>query len=159
VTERFASIGGTEAFIHTSRASVAIGAGLAGCGPIGWIRVTTNHPLDALAVAFVVSSRTTRADVTSRLGAPNEIAAARDGLVADYVYSDAKSFRINFGWPLGFVTPVSYAPHDLALGGQGIEVGTFEVAFDARGVVRDADFRRGNAASRYRLWPFETPSR
>jgi hypothetical protein len=143
--------------LRKAAAIVAIGLSVAGCGPIGWIRVTTNHPLAAREVAFIVPGRTTWAEVTSRLGAPNRITAIEEGLVADYVYSDGRSFRINFGWPLGFVTPVSYAPHDLVLGGQGIGVGTFEVAFGPRGVVRYADFRRGKGASQYRLWPFESP--
>jgi hypothetical protein len=94
----------------------------------------------------------------SRLGAPDRLVEAHDRLIADYVYSDGKYFRINFGWPLGFISPVSYAPHDLALSVEGIGIQTFQVAFDSREIVQYADFRRGEAASQYRLSPFESPS-
>jgi hypothetical protein len=139
-------------------AVVAAGLGLAGCGPIGWVRVTLNHPLDPNAVAFIVPGKTNWDEVTSRLGAPDRLAAVGDGTVADYLYSDGKSFQVNFGWPLGFVAAASYAPHDLTLGGQGIGVHSYQVAFDERGVVRYADFRREEPASQYRLWPFEIPN-
>lgn len=130
----------------------------AGCGPIGWVRVTVNHPLDPHDVAFIVPGRTTWAEVTSQLGAPNRLAAAGDGLVADYFNSDGKSFNINPGWPLGFFGPASYAPHSLVLGGQGVGNHTFQVAVDARGIVQYAEFRRGETAAQYRLWPFAGPS-
>lgn len=132
---------------------------MASCGgPIGWIRVTTNHPLDTQAVAFIVPGRTTWGDVTSRLGAPNWLAGTGDGFVADYFYSDSRSFNLNLGWPLRFVAAVSVAPHDLALGGQAIGIHTFQVAVDSREVVQYAAFQRGQAASQYRLWPFDSPS-
>jgi hypothetical protein len=95
--------------------------------------------------------------VTSRLGPPDRLAAIGGGLVADYFYSDSKSFNVNPGWPLGFLGPVSYAPHSLTLGGQGIAIHTFQVAVDSRGIVQYAAFRRGEAASQYRLWPFDGP--
>jgi hypothetical protein len=143
--------------LRTAVAVAAIGLGVAGCGPIGWIRVTINHPLDAREVAFIVPGRTTWGEVTTRLGAPNRLAAVHDGVVIDYVYSDSKSFSVNLGWALGFIGPLSYAPHSLSLGGQGTGVHTFQVAFDSRGVVQYADFRRGQAAAQYRVWPFKNP--
>ena len=59
---------------------------------------------------------------------------------------------------LEFISPVSYAPHDLALSVEGIGIQTFQVAYDARKIVQYADLRRGEAASQYRLSPFEGPS-
>jgi hypothetical protein len=135
----------------------AVVLSIAGCGPIGWTRVTINRPLDADQVAFIVPGRTMWTEVTGRLGAPNQLAAADSGFVADYDYSDSKSFTVNFGWPLGFIGPVSYAPHSLVLGGQGIGIHTFQIAVNSQGVVRYADFRRGEAASQYRVWPFASP--
>jgi hypothetical protein len=131
---------------------------VAGCGPIGWVRVTLNHSLDPHEVAFIVPGRTEWTEVTNRLGAPNRLAANGNGLVADYFYSDGRSFTVNPGWPLGFVGPVSYAPHSLTLASQGIGNHTFQVAVDSRGIVQYADFRRGETAAHYRLWPFEGPS-
>ena len=131
---------------------------MAGCGPIGWVRVTINHRLDAQEVAFIVPGKTTWSEVTARLGAPDRLAEAHDGLIADYLYSDTRYFRIDPGWPLGFVTPVSYAPHSFALSDEGIGIQTFQVAFNSREVVQYADFRRAEAASEYRFSPFESPS-
>jgi hypothetical protein len=128
-------------------ATLAIGLSVAGCGPIGWVRVTVNHPLDAHEVAFIVPGKTTWDEVTGRLGAPDRLVSRHDGLIADYQYSDSKYFRINPGWLLGFITPVSYAPHDLGLSVEGTKIETFQVAFDSRQVVQYAGFRRGEAAS------------
>jgi hypothetical protein len=131
---------------------------LVGCGPIGWTRVTVNRPLHAQDVAFIVPHLTTWDEVTRRLGAPDALLRTGEGLAADYFYSDSKSFSVNFGWPLGFVTPVSYLPHSFVLGGQGMGIPAFQVAFDARGVVTYTGFLPGASASQYRLWPFSSPS-
>jgi len=139
-------------------AVLAIGLSLAGCGPIGWVRVTINQPLDAQQVAFIVPGKTTWDEVTGRLGAPDRLVSRDGGLIADYEYSDGKYFRINPGWPLGFITPVSYAPHDLGLSVEGIGIETFQVSFDSRQVVQYAGFGRNKGASQYRLSPFESPS-
>lgn len=134
---------------------LGLGLGLGGCGgPIGWIRVTVNRPLRAQDVAFVVPRETTWDEVMRRLGAPDGLVRSGDGVAADYFSSDSRSFRVNFGWPLRFIAPISYAPHDFALGGQGSGSRSFQVAFDAQGVVTHAAFVSGAAASRYRVWPF-----
>jgi hypothetical protein len=139
-------------------ATLAIGLSVAGCGPIGWVRVTVNRPVDAREVAFIVPGTTTWDEVTGRLGAPDRLVSRHDGLIADYEYSDSRYFRIDPGWPLGFITPVSYAPHDFTLSVEGIGIETFQVAFNSRQVVQYAGFRRGEAGSEYRLTPFESPS-
>jgi hypothetical protein len=135
---------------------IAIGLALAGCGPIGWTRVTVNRPLSAREVSFIVPGATKWSEVMSRLGAPDELIDTCNGIVADYFYSDSKSFDINFGWPLTFIPAASHAPHSFALGGRGIGTNSFQVTFDARGVVQYAAFSRGQAAAPYRLWPFES---
>lgn len=140
-------------------ALAASGLGLAGCGgPFGWTRATLNRPLHPADVAFIVPRETTWSEVTERLGAPDDLVRTGDGVAADYVSRDSRSFSINFGWPLNFVAPVSYAPHDLVLGGRGVGNRTFEVAFDAHGIVTYAGFVSDAAASQYRLWPFSSPS-
>jgi hypothetical protein len=139
-------------------AILAIGLNLAGRGPIGWVRVTINQPMNAQQVGFIVPGKTTWGEITARLGAPDRLASAHDVLTADYLYSDTRYFRIDPGWPLGFVTPVFYAPHSFALSVEGIGIRTFEVAFDSLDVVQYAGFRRGEAASEYSFSPFESPS-
>lgn len=144
---------------HRSRwwavAACATALGIAGCDPLSWTRVTLNSPLKADEVAFIVPGRTKLADVVGRLGAPDELIGTHNGFAANYLYHDAKYFRVNFGWPLGFVDPLSYAPHDLVLGNSALGADTFQVAFDARGVVRYAGFFRGAAAAQFKMWPFE----
>jgi hypothetical protein len=119
--------------------------------------VSVNRPLTAADVGFIVPGRTSWHEVTERLGAPDDLVGTREGFLAAYSDYDSRSFRINFGWPLGFVAPF-YAPHDLATGGQGIGVRTFAVAFDEKGIARFADFVRGEAGSRYQVWPFDESS-
>lgn len=136
---------------------LAAGA-LGGCGPIGWTRVTLNRPLQPQDVAFIEPRRTTWDEVMGRLGAPDGLIRTADGLAADYISSDGRSFSVNLGWPLNFVTPISYVPHDFSLGGRGIGTRTFEVAFDAHGIVVYAAFVPGGPASQYRAWPFSSPS-
>jgi hypothetical protein len=130
---------------------LAVALGAAGCDPISWTRVTLNQPLKATDVAFIVPGTTTLDEVV----APDELLGTRDGLATNYLYEDAKYFRVNLGWPLNFVTPVSYAPHDLVFANSTAGFDTFQVAVDSRGVVRYAAFFRGAAAARYRAPPFE----
>lgn len=139
--------------LRFSGALLAIALG--GCGPIGWTRVTVNRPLQSADVAFIVPQRTTFDEVMARLGAPDEIVrSAGDGLAAHYTASDSRSFGVNLGWPLRFVAPVSFVPHQFTLSGRGIGSKSFEVAFDARGIVTYAAFLPGASAARYRFWPF-----
>jgi hypothetical protein len=135
-------------------ATLAAALSVAACDPISWTRVTINHPLKAEDVAFIVPGRTTLKDVVARLGAPDELIGTHDGMAANYRYQDSKYFRVNFGWPLGFIDPLSYAPHDLVLANTRLSADTFEVAFDGRGVVAYAGFFRGSGA-RYKVLPLE----
>ncbi len=128
---------------------------VAGCGgPVTWTRVTVNRPLDAQDVAFIAPGETKWDDVVKRLGVPNNLVGEPDGVVADYYFYDGKRFDVDFGWPLNFVPPASYAPHSFDLGGSGIGVDTFQVGFDAKGTVRHAGFSHAVRASKFILWPF-----
>ena len=62
---------------HAGGAIVAAGLAVAACGPVGWTRVTVNHPLNAGEVKFIVPGETKWDEVISRLGAPGELAGAR----------------------------------------------------------------------------------
>jgi hypothetical protein len=87
--------------------TLATGLAVAACDPISWTRVTLNHPLKSEDVAFIVPGQTTLKDVVGRLGAPDQLLPIRDGMAANYLYEDSKYFRVNFGWPLGFIDPLS----------------------------------------------------
>lgn len=138
-------------------ALVAAAPSLAGCDPISWTRVTLNHPLSAGEVAFIVPGTTRLEDVVARLGAPDQLIGTHRGMVMNYFYEDARYFRVNLGWPLGFISPISYAPHDLVFANSASGADTFQVAFDAEGAVRYAGFFRGAASARYRVVPFDAP--
>jgi hypothetical protein len=133
-------------------ATLAAGLTAAACDPISWTRVTLNHPLKAEDVTFIVPGKTTLKDVVARLGAPDQLIGIHDGMAANYLYEDSKYFRVNFGWPLGVIDPLSYAPHDFVLANSRLSADTFEVAFDTRGIVKYSGFFRGSAA-RYKLIP------
>lgn len=135
-------------------ATLALGLAAAACDPISWTRVTLNHPLKPEDVVFIQPGKTTLKEVVARLGAPDQLVATHHGMAANYLYEDSKYFRVNFGWPLGFIEPLSYAPHDLVLANTRLSADTFEVAFDVRGVVEYAGFFRG-AGARYKLLPID----
>jgi hypothetical protein len=74
------------------------------------------------------------------------------GAVVSYHFLDAKYARINYGWPLQFVSPVSV---DMILAGGGLATDVFQVAFDSQWVARQQAFAKHVQASQYRLWPFK----
>jgi len=126
----------------------------AGCTPISWTRVTINRPLHPADVAFIKPGNTNWSTVMARLGAPNDLIPSADGIVANYYYYDGKHFGVDFGYPLNFVGPLSYAPHSMVLRNLGVGSDEFQVAFDTHGVVQYAAFSSGSAAAKYKLWPF-----
>ncbi len=121
-----------------------IGVQLAGCS---FSRVVVNDPIAPADIAFIVRDHTTRAEVLSRLGAPQEITATDDRDIFRYRYSVQKTFRISFGQlTRGFV------PVTISRGRTGLDV--FEVQFDAQGIVRDHAFKLRAGAPRFNPWPF-----
>ncbi len=132
-----------------------MGLSAAGCAPIGWTRVTLNHPLRPEDVAFITPGKTKWDEVMNRLGAPNQLSGTPTGVVANYYYYDGKYFGVDFGWPLNFVGPLSFAPHSMVLRNGGIGADTFQVAFDANGAVQYDGFSHASAASQFKSWPFE----
>jgi hypothetical protein len=132
---------------------------LAGCDAISWTRVTINHPLKSDEVAFIVPGRTSLDEVVARLGAPDQLVGTHNGFAMNYLYRDAKYFRVNLGYPLDYVSPTSYLPHDFVLARSASGADTFQVAFDARAVVQYAGFFRGAAGADYNPWPFDATKR
>jgi hypothetical protein len=138
---------------------MALNLGMISCGPIAWTRITINRPMKPKDVAFIVPGRTKWDEVIKNLGAPNELVKAPDdGVVAGYYYCDSKHFGLDLGWPLGFFLPpgASEAPHEMDFGNSGIGIDTFEVAFDANGIVQYDGFSRANGAARFKGVPFES---
>ena len=125
-----------------------------GClrGPVGWQRVSLNQRISAEDVRFIIDGQTSLPDVTARLGSPDEMLAAGDHVLARYHFTDGKYFRANFGWGLRFLIPY-YSP-DLVFGGGGFGTDIFQVACDARWIVREHAFATHANSSDFRLVPF-----
>ncbi len=139
-------------------ASAIVAAGLltsvSGCGPVGWTRVTLNRKLTPQNVAFIHPGTTKWRAVIKELGAPSELQGTDGGIVASYFYYDDRNFGVDFGWPLNFFPPASYAPHSMELRNAGVIVDTFQVAFDKRGVVQYDAFSHRTRHFGFRFWPF-----
>jgi hypothetical protein len=127
---------------------------LAGCGLLSWTRVTINESLTGADVAFLVPGKTTLAEVVTKLGAPDELIGGEGGAIARYYYRDVKYFRVNYGWPLRFISVVSLLPHDLITAGGGLGTDVLQLGFDRRWIVEYHAFARHTPGTRYKPWPF-----
>jgi hypothetical protein len=126
---------------------------LSGCGFASFTRLSVNDPIKPEDVTFITPGKTTLAEVIAKLGTPDEVIGLDDaGAVVSYHFLDAKYARINYGWPLQFVSPVSV---DMILAGGGLATDVFQVAFDSQWVARQQAFAKHVQASQYRLWPFK----
>ena len=127
---------------------------LSGCmrGPVMWQRLTLNQPIMQEQVSFIKKGETQLSDVAKELGAPDEILNLKNRLVARYHFTDARYFRVDFGWGLRFVIPY-YSP-DLVLGGGGAATDVFEVACDPQLIVQETSFAFHQNSSRFKLWPY-----
>jgi hypothetical protein len=126
----------------------------AGCTPIYWRRVTINTPLRAQDIIFIAPGRTTWPDVTARLGMPGELSPLPNGFVASYFYYDAADFSVDFGYPLGFISPVvSQLPHQMQVGTTGIGTDLLQIGVDGTGRILFAAFVRGQHAGQFKALP------
>ena len=126
---------------------------LSGCGFATFSRLSFNDPIKPEDVAFIQPGQTTFSQVVAKLGTPDELTplGEQDGAVASYHFLDAKYTRINYGWPIQFVSPVS---PEMIMAGGGLGTDVFQVVFDANWVARQHAFAKHVHANRHRLWPF-----
>ncbi len=126
---------------------------LPGCGFATFTRLSVNDPIKPEDVTFITPGKTTLAEVIAKLGTPDEVVGLSDeaGAVAFYYFLDAKYARINYGWPLQFVSPVS--PEMIVAGG-GLATDVFQVKFDSQWMAQQHAFAKHVHASQYKLWPF-----
>lgn len=127
---------------------------LSGCGLASFNRLSVNDPIKQEDVAFIELGHTTLTQVVAKLGTPDEMISLGDdeGVVAFYHFLDAKYTRINYGWPLQFV---SLVPVDMILAGGGLGTNMFLVMFDRQWIAKQQSFAKHMLASRHRLWPFK----
>ncbi|MFM8552034.1 MAG: hypothetical protein ACKOCD_06950 [Nitrospiraceae bacterium] len=126
---------------------------LSGCGFASFSRLSFNDPIKPEEVAFIQPGQTTLSQIVAKLGTPDEMTplGEKDGAVASYHFLDAKYARINYGWPLKFISPVS---PEMIMAGGGLGTDVFQIVFDANWVARQYAFAKHVHANRYKLWPF-----
>lgn len=124
---------------------------VSGCGFVTFTRLTVNDPIASEDVAFIQAGTTTFAEVVTRLGVPDEINGTDHGAVAVYHFRDARYSRLNLGWPLRFLTPVT---PDLVLGAGGLGSDHFLVWFNEQWVAKEHAFAFHTAEIRSSPWPF-----
>ncbi len=126
----------------------------AGCTPIYWNRVTLNQKLRASDIDFITAGQTRWTDVVARLGAPSDLTPTASGFVASYIYYDAADFYADFGYPLGFISPLaSQLPHRLALGTTGVGADQLRIGVGDDGRVQFTAFTNGERAGRFTALP------
>lgn len=157
---------------------LVVSLAVTGC-PLVWQRVSVNETIVPEDVAFIVTGKTTLADIVGRLGVPDEITAFDDestyslfgrsmkrssprigtaslpGAVARYRFLDAKRFRANFTWWMQFVLTPPGVPDDAVFQGGGVGTDEFLVVFDPDWVVRHHAFAKNAEASQFRYLPFD----
>lgn len=132
-------------------ALLVLAGGPEGCGLASFVRLSINDQIKPEDVAFIEPGRTTMREVVTLLGAPDEMEALGDGVVARYHFRDARYSRINFGYPSGFFL---FVPVDMVLSGGGLGADVFQVVFDAEWRAVAHAFAHHAQSSRYRPWPF-----
>nr|MBI3612699.1 hypothetical protein [Nitrospirota bacterium] len=127
---------------------------LSGCGFATFSRLSFNDPIKPEDVAFIQPGQTTLSEITAKLGTPDELRPLdnRDGAVIYYHFLDAKYARINYGWPLQFVSPVSA---EMIMAGGGLGTDVFQVVFDSNWVAKQHAFAKHMQSNHYKLWPFK----
>jgi hypothetical protein len=80
-------------------------------------------------------------------------------MIADYYYYDSRRFDVDFGWPAGFFLPpgASMAPHQMEFTNAGAAADTFEVIFNAGGVVQHTGFSHTGSVPGINSSPFSEP--
>lgn len=116
-----------------------------------WRRLTVNDPIRPDDVAFIRQGHTTLAEVVAKLGAPDEIAATGDVLVARYRFRDGKYFKIDLGRLLSFWSPVT---PEMSMARGQVETDIFQVVMNPRGIVQEHAFAFQSPATRFNPWPF-----
>lgn len=127
--------------------------GCAACTPITWERVTLNRPLGGKDIGFIAPGRTSWTDVIARLGVPGYLSPLADGFLATYFYYDAADFSVDFGWPLGFIGPISRLPHQMQVGTTGIGTDMLQIGVDRNGLILFAAFVAAKHPGEFRALP------
>ena len=116
-------------------------------------RITVNTPLQEEDVKFIVPGQTSFYHVIDRLGVPDSITPAENGMVATYYFLDAKYSRVNFGIIAKIWSPVD---PDVIFAAGGLGADMFQVQFDGNGKALASSFAYHTYSRSFSAWPFSS---
>ncbi len=114
-------------------------------------RVDYNTPITPEALSFIRAGETTLHQVVEQLGAPEDITAMSDQIVAEFKWSTTRSSSLNLGYLFRIVSPV--AP-TMTLSGTGINVQRLLIICDDQLLVRSYAFGLTDEHALVEFWPF-----
>ena len=114
-------------------------------------RVNFNKPITSEDLLFIQPGETTLHHVVNQLGAPEEITAAANQLVAEFKWSTTRSSSLNLGHLFRIVSPV--AP-PMTLSGSGTNIQRLLILFDEQLVVRSYALGLTEEHAVIEFWPF-----
>ena len=114
-------------------------------------RVDYNTPITPEALSFIRAGETTFHQVVEQLGAPEDITAMSDQIVAEFKWSTTRSSSLNLGYLFRIVSPV--AP-TMTLSGTGINVQRLLIICDDQLLVRSYAFGLTDEHALVEFWPF-----
>lgn len=114
-------------------------------------RVNFNEPIAGEALEFIKPGETTLQHVVEHLGAPEDITATSNQLIAEFKWSTTRSSSLDFGHLFKLVSPIS---PPMTLSGTGINIERFIVVCDDRLIVRSYAFGKADDHAFFEFWPF-----
>ena len=114
-------------------------------------RVNFNEPVTQGRLSFIQPGETTLHQVVDHLGAPEDITAVGDQLVAEFKWSTTRSSSLNLGHLFKIISPVS---PPIRLSGTGINIQRLLVICDQQLVVRSYALGLKDEHALIEFWPF-----
>lgn len=114
-------------------------------------RVDFNTPITPEDLSFIRPGETTLHHVVDHLGAPEDITAMSDQIVAEFRWSTTRSASLNLGYLFRIVSPISPT---MTLSGTGINVQRLLIICDDQLLVRSHTFGLTDEHAVVEFWPF-----
>ena len=114
-------------------------------------RVDFNTPITPEDLSFITAGETTLHHVVDRIGAPEDITAVSDQLVAEFKWSTTRSSSLNLGHLFKIISPVS---PPIRVSGTGINIQRLLVFCDKQLIVRSYALGLTDEHALVEFWPF-----